>query len=68
MKVYCLNQIFSFTLLISGKSLDKIAELREKGYIKDPTEKKTNLKKKIAAEVRLQNRKVFWKNLFLILI
>lgn len=59
MKVYCLNQIFSFTLLISGKSLDKIAELREKGYIKDPTEKKTNLKKKIAAEVRLQNRKVF---------
>lgn len=56
-----LNQriIESFDLFIFlGKSLDKIAELREKGFIKDPTKKKPNLKKQIAAEVRQQSKKV----------
>jgi len=47
-----------FSILL-GKSLDKIAELREKGYIKDPTKnKKLNFKRQVAAEVRAQNKKV----------
>ncbi|XP_066936001.1 zinc finger CCCH-type with G patch domain-containing protein-like [Clytia hemisphaerica] len=44
-------------LLPPGKSLDKIAELREKGYIKDPTKRKNqSVKKQIAAEIRTKNK------------
>ena len=60
-----MGQASSFSLIqfrncFLGKSLDKIAELREKGYIKDPNKKKKqSIKKQIAAEVRAQNKKVY---------